>query len=168
MAWITPTWKSLYQVMGASEIEALGSIQKDPGDYLVTDQQEKLVNDAGQPLVTDPPYENLLTPVITRTVNLVRGYIDASGRYTLGEDGTIPESLESTTLDLAVVEAWKRLGGDLLDINDQRAKSYEEAIERLKMVSRGEFGIAEPETPSDEDRSSFNFSGGYNDETFNL
>lgn len=154
--------------MSASEVEALGKLQKQPGDILVTDQQEQLVTDQGNPLVTEPPYDNLLTPVITRTVNLVRGYIDASGRYILGEDGTIPESLESTLLDLCVVEAWKRLGGDLMDISERRSRAYDDAIDRLKAVARGEFGIAEPETASTEERQGFRFSGGHNDETFNL
>lgn len=168
MAWITPTWESLYQVMSASEVESLGSLQKFPGNELVTDQQRKLVTDQGHTLVDAAPYDDLLTPVITRMVNLVRGYIDASGRYVLGDDGTIPESLESTLLDLCVVEAWKRLGGDLMDISERRSRAYDDAIDRLKAVARGEFGIAEPETVSTEDRQGFKFSGGFDSETFKL
>lgn len=149
-------------------MEELSKAQKYPGDTLVTDQQKKLVTDKGNTLVTDPPYDNLLTPVVTRTVNLIRGYIDASGKYVLGESGSIPEALESTFLDICVVEAWKRLGGALLDIEEQRSKSYEDAIERLKAVARGEFGIAEPETPSDEERQGEVFKGGSDPETFKL
>lgn len=168
MAWIKPTWKCIYQVMAASEVEALGKLQKQPGDILVTDQQEQLVTDKGHVLVTDPPYEDLLTPALNRTVNMVRGYIDTSGRYKLGEDGTIPESLETTMLDIYAIEAWKRLGGDLMDISERRSRAYDDAIDRLKAVARGEFGIAEPTTPSTEERQGFRFSGGQNVETFNL
>lgn len=168
MAWITPTWESLYQVLSAAEIEVLGSLQKYPGDKLTTDQGELLVTDQGNTLVTDPPYDNLLSPVISRTVAMVRGYIDASGRYTLGESGTIPESLESTMLDVAVVEAWKRLGGDMLDLNDRRSAAYDDAMERLRSVARGEFGIAEPETPTTEDSQGFDFAGDSVDKDFAL
>ena len=168
MAWITPTWTSLYQVLSASEVESLGSLQKYPGDLLQTDQAELLVTDQGVGLVDAAPYENLLSPVINRMVNMIRGYIDASGRYILGESGTIPESLESTLLDLSVVEAWKRLGGDLMDLNDRRSRAYDDAMDRLRAVARGEFGIAEPETVSTEERQGFRFSGGYDDDSFDL
>jgi len=35
-------------------------------------------------------------------------------------------------------------------------------------VARGEFGIAEPETASTEERQGFRFSGGYDDDSFDL
>ena len=75
----------------------------------------------------------------------------------------VPESLVSTTLDILVVEVWKRLGGDLLDVGEQRRNSFEEAMQRLRDVAQGNFGIAEPVTASDENRAKFEFSGGYVD-----
>lgn len=168
MAWITPTWQSIYQVLAASEVEALGTLQKYPGDTLVTDQGKLLVTDQGHALVDTPPYEDLLTPAMSRTINMVRGYIDASGKYSLGESGTIPESLESTFLDIYAVEAWKRLGGNLMDIEDRRARAYDDAMDRLRSVAKGEFGIAEPVTADTEDRQGETFVGGYDDATFSL
>jgi len=163
MAWVTLTKDDLYQVMAASEVESVGRLQKETGDLFQTDQGELIEVDQGVALMDPPPFEDLLTPAISRVVNMVRGYIDASGRYTLGPSGTVPESLVSTALDILVVEVWKRLGGDLLDVGEQRRNSFEEAMQRLKDVAQGNFGIAEPVTTSDENRAKFEFSGGYVD-----
>jgi hypothetical protein len=50
-----------------------------------------------------------------------------------------------------------------LDVGEQRRNSYEEAMQRLRDVAQGNFGIAEPLTPSTEDRAGFEFAGGYVD-----
>ncbi len=163
MAWVTVTKDDLYQVMAASEVESIGRLQKQTGSLLSTDQGELIHTDVGIPMMENPPFDDLITPAVTRTVNMVRGYIDASGRYTLGPSGTVPESLVSTTLDLLVIEAWKRLGGDLMDVGEQRRNSFEEAMQRLRDVAQGNFGIAEPLNPSDENRAGFEFAGGYVD-----
>ena len=160
MAWVTLTTNDMYQVMAASEVESVARLQKQIGSIIQTDQAELIENDQGVGIMTDPPFEDLIAPAITRTTNMVRGYIDASGRYTLGPSGTVPESLVSTTLDLLVIEVWKRLGGDLLDIGEQRRNSYDEAMQRLRDVAQGNFGIAEPLIPDSESRAHYEFAGG--------
>lgn len=163
MAWVTLTKDDLYQVMAASEVESVGRLQKETGDLFQTDQAELIEVDQGVALMDPPPFDDLLTPAISRVINMVRGYIDASGRYTLGPAGTVPESLVSTTLDILVVEVWKRLGGDLMDVGEQRRNSFDEAMGRLRDVAQGNFGIAEPLIPSDEKRQGMEFAGGYVD-----
>lgn len=92
-----------------------------------------------------------LPAVLTQVTDQVRGSVGASGRYALGEAGTLPAKLRSTALDLLAVRLLGRLD---LDISDAKQTLYKSAEATLKAVAEGRFDIEEPEIASTEPSSS--------------
>lgn len=93
--------------------------------------------DAGQ---ADP-----LPEAITNAVNMVRGYISGWTANTLGPEGTIPDKLVLTAIDVAVYLLCKRIPKKIL-LTDQRQRAYDAAISLLKDVARGAFRLEVPAT----------------------
>lgn len=88
-----------------------------------------------------------LPAVLTQVTDQVRGSVGASGRYALGEAGTLPAKLRSTALDLLAVRLLGRLD---LPISDAKQTLYKSAEATLKAVAAGSFDIEEPLILSDE------------------
>lgn len=88
----------------------------------------------------------LIDDLICQVSNTVRGYISACRKNQLGPEGTIPDVLKETAIDLLVVASMRRLGGKIVDLDGNREKARLEAIERLKDVAAGRFLVSLPET----------------------
>jgi hypothetical protein len=124
MSWTTITIETLKTRNAGAELTAL---------------QESALAD-GQP---DP-----VTELIEMVVDEVRGYIAGAG-VTIGAGSTVPSRLVLAAINRIRYEAATRLpGGALLD--DDRREANRQAIELLKRVAAGGFGIEEPETETDE------------------
>lgn len=86
---------------------------------------------------TDP-----VAPSISTVVNKIRGYLRAVGDVESGEK--IPESLKDAALALLVFEIPSRVGGMVIDPKGYREKRRTEALDLLKDVAAGRFGIEDP------------------------
>lgn len=84
-----------------------------------------------------------LTPTIQTTVDQVRGYIAGSVNIVLGAEGTIPDKLINTAIDIAVFNLCKRLPAKVL-MTEAREKSYDAAIRLLKDVANNKFRFEVP------------------------
>ena len=86
-------------------------------------------------------------PTIVQVVDEVRGYVSASNRYTLGEGTTIPQKLLQATLAIIAMRLPARVG---MSAGEAREKLADQAIDLLKLVAAGKFGLEEPEIAEDE------------------
>lgn len=126
MAWIEITESDLLTVMSGPELEAVR------GAALAIDQ-------------SDP-----VQPTIHQVTDLVRGYIDASGRYLLGDTG-IPQKLLAPALDIIAYRLPNRVQ---IGATDARKDLHDRAIQLLEQVAKGSYGIEEPLIPTTEVSSS--------------
>jgi hypothetical protein len=83
-------------------------------------------------------------PTIDLVTELVRGYVGACGKNTLGAVGTLPEKLIGVALDLIVVEIPKRCAGQLLDPKGLRKEAADRAYTVLRDVAGCRFQIDAP------------------------
>lgn len=88
----------------------------------------------------------MITEVIERVTNEVRGYVAACSRNLLGEAGTIPDELEDAALALFVYRFLTRLPNLKSLLDDRRVKAYEDAVALLKNVAVCKFAIVPPTT----------------------
>lgn len=91
-----------------------------------------------------------VAPTISQVVNEVRGYVDASGRYSLGDGETVPEKLVNATVAIVVARIPARVG---MSAGEAREKLADNARKLLESVAAGRFGLEEPETPDTEESS---------------
>lgn len=94
---------------------------------------------------TDP-----VDDILGQVTNDIRGYVAACRQNTVGEAGTIPESLLGTALDLIVIEIQTRAAGILIDPENVRKSKMERAERRLRDVAACKFAIEQPEDATDE------------------
>ncbi len=87
---------------------------------------------------------DVLTTVIARVVNRVRGYVESCDRNVLGEAGYIPGLLYDSTLVLIFEALAKTLPASRLIIDEERGKQITAAMNELKMVARCELRISPP------------------------
>jgi phage gp36-like protein len=85
-----------------------------------------------------------LGPIVANTVSLVRGYIVAGG-YTIGQDGTLPEGLKSDAIAIARWRLLVALPQNAGLQTESRKAAYTEAMDKLKLVAAGKFGVEVPE-----------------------
>lgn len=90
--------------------------------------------------------DDTIEKAISRVVRQIRGYVGT--RHKLGEEGTIPDELESAFGALWLVEFITRIpnSGKLLD--DRRTKAAEDALTQLRDVAAGRFAIVAPIEPA--------------------
>lgn len=93
---------------------------------------------------TDPT-----TPVIASAMDEVRGYILGSRNITLGAEGTIPDKLIVSAVDIAVWQLVTRFPTKLL-ATEARRQRYTDAIQRLKDVANNKFRVEIPTVTSTE------------------
>jgi hypothetical protein len=123
MSWRAITEADLLQCISGAELETL---------------RETLLAD-GQ---ADP-----VASQITLTVNLVRGYIAACDRNTLGAAGTLPDGLVLPACQIIVVDLNTRAGGVLVDDSGQRAKAKDAALAMLSRdVATCKFAVEDPDS----------------------
>jgi phage gp36-like protein len=121
MAWIT-----------LSEADVKGA--------LTSDELSKYREAGATEAETDP-----LTPILANAELEVRGYVGA--RYPMATTG-IPDVLKNDALDIVVHRLAKRLN---FEEGEQRKKAYDDAIEKLTMVAKGDLPLAidTPEAAAD-------------------
>lgn len=88
--------------------------------------------------------------VLAQIATDIRGYVAACKQNTVGPEGTIPESLLGTALDLIVIEIQTRAAGILIDPEDVRKRKMERAERRLRDVAACKFAIEQPEEQTEE------------------
>jgi len=98
---------------------------------------------------------NPVTDLIQQTVDFVRGYIAACPSNTLGVEGTVPDKLLGTVLDILVVEVEKRCAGKLIDPQGLRAEAARNAMSVLRDVAAGRMRVEIPTTATSEVLASF-------------
>lgn len=81
---------------------------------------------------------------------VVRGYVAANRANRLDVDGTIPATLVSAALDIALVDYSTTVAGVLLDPKGNRKAAKEAAQKLLQDVAAGRFAVDQPDlaTPS--------------------
>lgn len=84
-----------------------------------------------------------LTPILANAELEVRGFIGAT--YPMATTG-VPDVLKNVTLDIVVHRLCKRLN---YEEGDQRKKAYDEAIDLLTMIAKGDLPMA-IDTPTTE------------------
>ena len=77
-----------------------------------------------------------LTPILANAMLEVRGYVGA--KYPMAVMG-IPDVLKNDALDIVVHRLCKRLN---MEEGEQRKKAYDDAIEKLTMIAKGDLPIA--------------------------
>lgn len=80
----------------------------------------------------------------------VRGYVAANRVNRLDLEGTIPATLVSAALDIAMVDYSVSVAGVLIDPKGNRKAAKEAAVKLLQDVAAGRFAIDQPDlaTPS--------------------
>lgn len=123
MPWITVTEDHLLEALAALEVASLRDLQRAPGQ-------------------ADPVPE-----ILTRTCAEVQGYVGT--RYAVGQPGTVPDQLLSSTIAIA---RWRLLGRLPVKTlaTDNRRKEYEDAIAQLRDVAAGRFALTVADDPGEE------------------
>ena len=80
----------------------------------------------------------------------VRGYVAANRVNRLDVEGTIPATLVSAALDIAMVDYSTSVAGVLIDPKGNRKAAKEAAVKLLQDVAAGRFAVDQPDlaTPS--------------------
>ena len=86
-----------------------------------------------------------LTECIQVAVDMIRGYIAGSQNNHLGPEGTVPDKLVATAIDIVVYRLCKRIPKKIL-LTDERRDAYEDAIKLLKDVAADKFRLEVPDT----------------------
>lgn len=84
-----------------------------------------------------------IADAITQVVDEVRGYIAGNGSVTMGAAGTLPPRLIGVALDILVPVVYRRVGGVMVDLDDQRTKAADEARKLLRDVAAGKFVVTD-------------------------
>lgn len=123
MPWITLTEDHLLESLAALELTSLRDQQRAPGQ-------------------TDPVPE-----ILARTCAEVQGYVGT--RYAVGQPGTVPDQLLSSTIAIA---RWRLLGRLPVKAlaTEHRRKEYEEALAQLRDVAAGKFALTMADDPGEE------------------
>ncbi len=109
-------------------------LRKISGDELDAIRDAALAT--GQP---DPVADSLAT-----AVNVVRGYIRANGRNSMGAAGTLPEALIEPAIDWMTVPLFARVAGMQIDPESTRATARRQAISLFQDVAAGKFAVEAP------------------------
>lgn len=123
MAWRTLTEDDLLTVLSGPELQGV---------------REAALSD-GQ---VDP-----VAPTLAMVVDLVRGYVGACARNTLGDGATIPQKLVAPACDIAAARILSRVGHA---VSPGRDTAHNQAINLLGQVADCRFHIEEAATPSAE------------------
>jgi phage gp36-like protein len=108
MSWTTPTALDLQASLSADELATVGS------KSLAVDQ-------------------DAAAQIVSRTVDLVRGYVRRSG-VALGPAGSIPPELLAPAMDIAAVDFFLRLN---LEVKQGRADRRRDAVQLLRDMADG-------------------------------
>jgi phage gp36-like protein len=76
---------------------------------------------------------------------LVRGYVAANRVNRLDVEGTLPATLVSCALDIALVDYSVGVAGVLLDAKGNRKAAREAALKLLQDVAAGRFAVDQPD-----------------------
>jgi len=90
--------------------------------------------------------DTLVTELLARVTQEVRGYVAGCKANLLGADGTIPDETEDSALALFVYRFISRLPNMKSLLDERRVKSYEDALTHLRQVAACKFGIVPPES----------------------
>ncbi len=96
-----------------------------------------------------------IQPLLTMITDKVRGYIGNCQRNTLGPEGTLPDKLISSAIDMAVIEVMGRAAGKVTDPHEVRKEAMRTAIQLMRDVARCEFAVEKPDVNTDENLSFF-------------
>lgn len=92
--------------------------------------------------------DTILSEAISTVVKKVRGYVAGCSRNVLGETGTIPDELQSATLNLIRDYLFNRLPA-MKDLNDElRQNETKAALAELRDASACKIAIVPPESPA--------------------
>jgi hypothetical protein len=125
MAWRTPTETDLLDFISGAEMEALRAA-------VLSDGQ-------ADPIATQ----------LSKTVEMVRGYIAANTKNTLGAAGTLPERLIGPCCEIAILKIGSRAAGLIFDTDNVRRDAARAATRILEAVAAGDYAIEQPETAGD-------------------
>lgn len=87
---------------------------------------------------------------IAKSVTEARGYVAGYASNVLAPGETIPDELTASVLAILRYRVITRLPGMKRFLDDRRVAEYEEAMRKLRDVSKGALRIVNPETPAPE------------------
>jgi hypothetical protein len=111
MAWSAITESDLMEYLSGQELDAFRNATQTPGE-------------------ADP-----VTGILAKVTSMIRSYILACPRYTLGGDGKLPEVLHDAACCIARIKIMARAGGAVLDPAGERKKSGDAAMAMLKEIA---------------------------------
>ena len=100
-------------------------------------------------IATSQTASGIMAAAIAAVVKQVRGYVGK--RNTLGEAGTIPDELETSTLALIRRYLFTRLPGMKGLFDELRQQEAKDALQELRDVAKGDFVIVPPTDSAPED-----------------
>lgn len=121
MSWRLPTETDILRKISGDELDAI--------------RDAALA--AGQ---ADPVAESLAT-----AVNVVRGYIRANPRNSMGAAGMLPEALIEPAIDWMAVPLFSRVAGMQIDPESARVTARRQAIKLFEDVAAGKFAVEAPD-----------------------
>ena len=116
MAWIKPTKDDLTATVSADEVEAFGQ---------------------------SADFADAVEGILSRTSDLVRGYVRAGGTKVPAEAGTIPPSLLAPAMDYAAYDLLKRFK---VATTEERRKARADALAHFEKVAERKISVE----PADE------------------
>jgi len=111
MSWIKPTRDDLTATVSAEEVDAFG----DSADFA-----------------------DAVSGILSRTTNLVRGYVRAGGAKVPAEPGTIPPSLLAPAMDYAAFDLLKRFN---IPVSEDRRKARADAVALFEKVAERKISV---------------------------
>lgn len=111
MSWIMPTRDDLTATVSAEEVDAFG----DSADFA-----------------------DAVSGILSRTTNLVRGYVRAGGAKVPAEPGTIPPSLLAPAMDYAAFDLLKRFN---IPVSEDRRKARADAVALFEKVAERKISV---------------------------
>ena len=93
--------------------------------------------------------EDVIGSELTNAIREVRGYVAGNKENLLGEDGSIPDELLTTTLIIARHNLYSNLPGAKGRFDEELKGAFERAARQLRDVAAGTFKLVSPDTPSD-------------------
>ncbi len=116
MAWIKPTKDDLTATVSADEVEAFGQ---------------------------SADFADAVESILSRTSDLVRGYVRAGGTKVPATSGTIPPSLLAPAMDYAAFDLLKRFN---IPVSEDRRKARTDALALFENVAERKISVE----PADE------------------
>ena len=111
MAWIKPTKDDLTATVSADEVEAFGQ---------------------------SADFADAVEGILSRTSDLVRGYVRAGGTKVPATPGTIPPSLLAPAMDYAAFDLLKRFN---IPVSEDRRKARTDALALFEKVAERKISV---------------------------